>query len=115
MVPSEVKRKWYAANRDRVIERRRQYRLKNFKRLAEESRMYYHANLESQRAKAREQMRKARLKAKVLAEVPSSRGRFGGRGCHTDLPSREVVFLERVLNLLRSELGNDLAGVLFFV
>src|SRR6476620_5925618 len=53
--------------------------------------------------------------AQMLVESSSSRGRFGRRGCHTDLPSREVVFLEGVLNLLSGELSDDLAGVLLFI
>jgi hypothetical protein len=51
----------------------------------------------------------------TLLRTPSSRGRFGRRGCHTDLPSRNVVFLEDILNLLSGELGDDLAGVLLFI
>jgi hypothetical protein len=58
---AEAKKKWYEANRDLVIERRRKYRLNNGTRLAEEQRKYDHANLQTQRAKARERMTKTRL------------------------------------------------------
>src|SRR5580765_40050 len=62
----------------------------------------------------------ARWKDRMLSNAgdagsPRSRGRFGRCGCHTDLPGRQVVFLESVLNLLSGELSDDLAGVLLFI